>query len=119
LWWNLAHCQSNSVKAIAFLAGSPDKSGNWYLDSGATHHMCNDVNLLSNLKPQQTEVVGSVKESNAQCNSAGEAFIQCNELIKLKDVLFVPDLNRNLISIKKMDEAGLKAVFGEGDYFRR
>ena len=47
--------------------------------------------------------------SKADSNSIGDVLLGQNVI--LKDVLYAPNVNRNLISVSKMDNAGLRVVF--------
>ena len=75
-------------------------SGFWILDSGATDHMTGTSQLFSSYKP----VAGNFKVKIADgsyANVAGKGPIPLSSNLTLKDVLHVPTLSYNLLSISK------------------
>ena len=70
-------------------------------DSGATVHVTNsERNLFNKIKDRSTIVVGTGKETKALAQ--GDVIIHhpsSNQLIKLKDVLLVPEFKQNIMSI--------------------
>ena len=76
----------------------------WYLDSGATNHITTDIQRLS-LKGtyliSTTIIVGD--GTKVPIAAYGNAKLFCTTLpINLKDVLYVPRMKKNLISISKL-----------------
>ena len=111
---------SDSDALIAFHALSADSRCNWIVDSGATCHMCNNRKMFANFRsftrPQDVTLGnGHVLEGT------GEGIVQvklklpngktrrCN----LRNVLFVPKLAYNLLSVSKAAEAGRTTQFDE------
>ena len=82
----------------------------WVVDSGATRHISPDVNCFHNLQPAVVEVSygnGSVGRAEA----VGDMILSGvsgmhGSTLTIKDVLYVPDATDNLLSIKKITEAG-------------
>ncbi|CAN1240915.1 Retrovirus-related Pol polyprotein from transposon RE2 [Linum perenne] len=72
----------------------------WILDSGANAHMTSNASLLVNLKPQQQSRVRIADGSYAAVQGIGEAIISQN--LVLKQVLYVPNLSCNLLSISQL-----------------
>lgn len=93
----------------------------WYLDSGATDHMTNNIDIFNCLVKMQTPITIAVAKNdvtlsalrkgdvNGLLHSNGK-FIKC----RLENVLFVENLKCNLLSIRKMEEAGMKIIFDRG-----
>ncbi len=86
---------------------------NWIIDSGATCHMCNDEKLFSKLnslrRPQEVTLGdGHVLEATTEGTVPLQMLLpngstkRCN----LENVLFVPKLAYNLLSVSKASEAG-------------
>ena len=115
--------RSESFYAVAKVAtalsteGSSTESGQWLLDSGATHHMTNDLSILVNQQPlgklvhvangkaMAADAVGEVvlrEESDAGCE------------LRLVDVLYCPELPCNLLSLERVDAHGMTALIGSG-----
>lgn len=73
----------------------------WFLDSGATHHVCNNSKLIHNLKlldvPERL-TVGN--DSICQILGVGEVHLVTNSRknIVLTKVLYSPDMKKNLVT---------------------
>lgn len=106
-----------------FCAGEENfvKSSDWYLDSGATEHMAsehvslNNVQLLS--KPLKIIVAKSGQILIAK--ERGELNVQTlvngkKNSITVKEVLLVPGLQCNLLSIRKLDMNKFTVNFEDG-----
>jgi hypothetical protein len=83
-------------------SNGPDR--NWYLDSGATHHLTSDLENL-NLRAEPYMGSDQVKIGNGKglpIHHIGHTHISSPYLpFKLFDVLHVPQISKNLISIHK------------------
>ena len=85
----------------------------WFIDSSATRHMCSDKNNFTNMREstvthatvadQVSMVVWGQSEVNSKTSSG--------EFILLSNVLYVPDLAANLISVSYIDKKGGCVVF--------
>ncbi|KAJ1580947.1 hypothetical protein NDA15_001312 [Ustilago hordei] len=85
----------------------------WIIDSGATHHMVNDERMLltSTNKVGQISTAGDEK---LQVKAIGDASLRVGEAtIQLLDVLYVPKLNANLLSVQGLIENGARVIFDE------
>ena len=78
----------------------------WILDSGATCHMCNKKSLFSHLVPLQSSITIALGDGHSlQAIGHGNVTLKMKlplervETCTLHDVLFVPDLAYNLLSI--------------------
>ena len=92
----------------------------WIVDSGATCHMCNDDKLFVELRSlkQPLEVTlgdGCAVEATGQGTVVLEMASTSGKTsrCKLHEVLYVPDLSYNLLSVSKAAEAGKVVEFGE------
>ncbi|KAL4354348.1 hypothetical protein GQ457_06G012990 [Hibiscus cannabinus] len=78
----------------------------WYPDSGATHHLTKDA---SNLQPTTTfQGSGNVQVRNGHLlpiNSSGQSvFFTKSKQFQLKNLLFVPGITKNLLSVSKFTQ---------------
>lgn len=94
-------------------------AGAWYIDSGASSHMCSDRILFQNLSLNGE--FGAITIANGTSMSIlgkGDVNLKVGSdeslVAQLSDVLFSPELDNNLISVKKLTEKGL-AVFFENE----
>ena len=92
----------------------------WIADSGATAHICSNRSWFSDLKPlnppralavgddRTTDIIGTGTVNIV--SQVGDNQVQA----MIKDVLLVPELSTNLISIGKLDEKGFTSTFSDG-----
>jgi hypothetical protein len=89
-------------------------SDTWLIDSGASKHMTGYKYSLSKLvqkdSPQKVKLnddykypIKGVREASYRLDSG--------KPMKMKDVLYVPSLKKNLLSISTLDEKGFKVSF--------
>ena len=83
------------------------------IDSGATHHMFGDKSVFDkDLRPI---------ESTVSCANAGKmratdvGYVNLNNddgsVMRLQNALYVPKLNRNLLSVRGLNEDGYNVIF--------
>ena len=89
----------------------------WYVDFGATSHMCSNEIFFTNINRQHQAEVTLADEQKLKVVGIGEGFVQLDERenrnIFLTNVLFVSDLRGNLISMKKLANKGFEVHFKE------
>jgi hypothetical protein len=84
---------------------STETTDNWYADSGATRHMSCNQKLFSNLKKVTNSwIVKGIGEKRLYVKGVGDVFFKTHTGGEsftgiLKNVLYVPDLGVNLVSI--------------------
>ena len=83
-------------------------SSKWLIDSACTDHMVNDASLLHNAQPYASSCTVANNQS-AAITAKGEVRLtnHLGELVTLQDVLLVPNLQHNLISLGRADAAGM------------
>ncbi|UYV80793.1 K02A2.6-like [Cordylochernes scorpioides] len=86
----------------------------WILDSGATSHMSTDINLMDDLQDYSRKIT-LPDDRFIKSNGIGtvEIYKDDNHLLTLKEVLYVPELNNNLISVSKIAEDEKQIIFDE------
>lgn len=109
---------------MAFTAYSSTSSRDdlvWVLDSGANDHQINCAEYFydeSSLdSPLMIKIAKNGRSMKAVKRGSVNAVVKNGSKdikVTLKDVLFVPKLRRNLLSIKKMSQAGIEVRFVEG-----
>jgi transposase InsO family protein len=104
---------------ISALSGSVTPGEDtWLIDSGASKHMMGERNILSCIsekKFSQKVTLGDdyqypikgVGESNHKLNSGNS--------LKMKDVLYVSGLKKNLLSISALEKKGFRVAFIDGE----
>jgi hypothetical protein len=92
----------------------------WWIDSGATIHVANSLQGLCSTRTTQISE-RHVKVANgvqADVEAVGDVSLELVNgfILSLRDVLFVPSLQRNLISVSCLDNDGFDCHFGDGKY---
>lgn len=80
----------------------------WIVDSGTTSHMINNKKYLKNLRQIESSV--GVAKANESMVSEGTGILESENCI-LKNVMYIPDLSANLISVPAITEHGGKVIF--------
>jgi hypothetical protein len=85
------------------VGGTSESSEGWLVDSGATHHMCHTKSQLRKLrKSSKIRHVVLGNSTRSVVDSVGTADLQLGgskPCITLNEVLFVPNLRSNLLSV--------------------
>ena len=85
-------------------------SRTWYLDSGCSNHMTGHRNWLVNFDDSKRSVIRLADNRTIAAQGMGDVLISkkdgSNAL--LSDVLFVPGIKSNLVSIGQLVEKGFK-----------
>jgi hypothetical protein len=91
----------------------------WVVDSGASSHMTGDKSVLSGLYKLATPLAVTVANGTVlMCDMVGTvslSFADGGHVVSLQHVLYVPGLNRNLLSVAAAVEgAGVTVTFTSG-----
>lgn len=96
------------LEEYSFLARQkPNFSNGWLIDSGASSHMCANVDLFYTLDNTVKQEVSLADGRTTSCAGMGSCRIVLRfpdgslNRITLAEVLYVPELKSNLISVKK------------------
>ena len=88
----------------------------WYLDTGATNHMTSCRDFFSDLDTSTTRFVKFGDNSRIQIK--GKGAIEVNQTngstLQICNVLFIPKLEANILSLGRLDEEGYRMIMGEG-----
>lgn len=96
-------------KKVSFLLGASSVgSSSWIIDSGSTSHMVNNDSLLTNKEKVNSEITLAKKGKTMRADSVGQVVLNnCT----LSDVLYVPDLMKNLLSVSAITSKGREVIF--------
>lgn len=84
----------------------------WYIDSGASSHMTPHGQMLSNIQPTNVTEIISANSAKLQVKGAGEMTLITNDQeIVVNDVLHVPGLSANLLSVHHIASKGNSVLF--------
>lgn len=119
---NEGKCQTNNLMVgEEYIAGSKtdrvltvcmtvqDHHDGWFLDSGATAHICQKAKYFSEYKPARANQKVSLGD-NRQLQVKGVGSVRFNlprgQSFELKDVLHVPEISKNLVSVSQLVKDG-------------
>ena len=92
----------------------------WYLDSGASFHMTRDKELFSDLEEKDLQMHIEMGD-DGWYSAIGIGTItferESGNPFLLKDVMHVPGLKKNLVSVAMLEDKGYDVVFSEGKSF--
>lgn len=94
-----------------------NKTAEWLLDSGASHHLFGNRELIARLELAYLPITvanGAVIEATAKGSCVVTTSV--NRIVKpmlLMNVYFAEGLQRNLVSVKQLRKAGLTVIFGD------
>ena len=105
---------------VCFRASRSTFVNAWCIDSGATSHMCSDKDFFVKLTERRDQIVmaNGMKLPTA---GIGEGYVSClsdsgeSRTVKITDVLYVPELKGNLLSVRKLTEKGFEVRFQCGE----
>ena len=103
------------LTAIIFevnLVGSNPKE--WWIDTGATRHVCYDKKMFSTFEPIEAgEKVFMGNSSTSEINGQGKVVlsITSGKELTLTNVLYVPEIRKNLVSGSLLNGHGFRLVF--------
>ena len=103
------------VTTTAGSANSQEKS--WYLDSGCSNHMTCHREWLINFDTEKKSKVRFADDSTLKVEGAGDVVILRKDGSKamIANVLFVPEMKCNLLSIGQLVQKGFTVVMGNYD----
>ncbi|CAM8904976.1 unnamed protein product [Rhodiola kirilowii] len=102
------------VAVISQLNLADSNPKEWWLDTGATHHICSDKNAFSELKLSENgEKVYMGNSATSEVKGKGSVILKMTsgKELKLTNVSYVPDIRKNLVSGALLDAHGFKIVF--------
>lgn len=108
----------NHSSFTCFVAGGSSTENDWFVDSGASTHMTHNKNNLVNFRLAEK---GDVKIANNERLSAGGvgdlelSVVRDDRAVNthVKNVLYVPNLCANLLSVSQMVRQGLNVNFSK------
>lgn len=115
--------QEETARSVCFTAvENKHVDQKWVIDSGASRHMTSDRRFFTSIH-RQRDVVHLADGKELEAFGTGDCCIigvgddgQTTE-VRLKDVLYVPSLKNNFISVNLITKAGAWVEFGPTQCF--
>ncbi|XP_014511675.1 uncharacterized protein LOC106770373 [Vigna radiata var. radiata] len=87
---------------------------NWYLDSGCSNHMTCNKEWLVNFNQTKKSKVKFADDSTLKVEGSGDVVInrRNGSQVVISNVLYVPDMKCNLLSIGQLVEKGFTVIMG-------
>jgi len=107
---------NDAMTAIACNAEAK-ASDMWYLDSGATKHMSNSKEKFNSLHEDAITKVFTAADQYLESSGKGSIKLSTrinkndSNLVELKDVIYVPKLRSNLLSVSAITDKGYVVMF--------
>lgn len=112
------HSNTNVINHINMIG---DNELLFYIDSGCTDHLVNDKKYFSELLMLKNPIKIAVAKSNNYMEAIGVGEIKAISFVDgkevkctIKNVLFVPNLRKNLLSVKRLEMSDVTVVFENG-----
>lgn len=88
----------------------------WCVDSGATSHLCYDKQLFTKIDVSKRGKLNLASNQSTEITAKGNVSFAAEldgkvKNVNLTEVLFVPDLRTNLLSVSKMTDKGCEVLF--------
>lgn len=110
--------EDDQNKAFTFMVRNRRQaSKSWIVDSGATSHLANDHKSFQRLDSSARPEITGADGNSIRTAGIGDCVIQCLDSkgkevkITLTEVIYAPDVEGNLLSITKLTEKGVRAMF--------
>jgi hypothetical protein len=90
----------------------------WLIDSGASKHMIGQKDIISSLiEKDLPQKVSLGDDYQYPIKGMGESTYKLDSgtPMRMKDVLYVPGLTKNLLSISTLDKKGFRVAFIDGE----
>ncbi|KAK0606530.1 hypothetical protein LWI29_000218 [Acer saccharum] len=94
-----------------------ESENHWWMDSGATRHVCKDKNSFFVFKDKALGEHRLYMGNNTYVDVLGEGdckIISKTSTIILKNVLYAPSIRRNLVSVSVLEKKGFEIRFKSG-----
>ena len=82
----------------------------WVVDSGATKHICANKDMYTSFEEGEDRIYLAAQSQTAKVLGKGKVVLKLTsgKTLALNDVLYVPDIRANLISVSLLGKARLK-----------
>ena len=107
-----------SASIVAAMTASGLTEQDWCLDSGATSHMCHNIQEFIEIAPVENQTVRLAVDKVTDVKGKGTVRLAVSttkgkKSVRLENALYVPKLKTNLLSVSKATTSGRCVFFNE------
>ncbi|WKA01333.1 hypothetical protein VitviT2T_019618 [Vitis vinifera] len=109
---NVSDIDLTAVVSEVNLVGSNPKE--WWIDTGATHHVCSDKKMFSTFEPiENGEKVFMGNSATSEIKGQSKVILKMTsgKELTLTNVLYVSEIRKNLVSGSLLNNHGFRLVF--------
>jgi hypothetical protein len=101
------------INILALSGMVPTNDNTWLIDSGASKHMTDFTDHVTNFveKEKHLHVLGDDARYNVKGVGTSTFQLDSDMQLQLREVLYVPGMKRNLVSISALEDKGYKVTF--------
>ena len=117
IWWQWLYTFSRRHWGCSILnVDSPIES--WIFYSGASFHLSPNKELFQNFNSGSFEEMYLANNKDLKIEGKGDVYLKtpAENQWTLKDIRYIPSLNKNLISISQSDSTGYATKFGKSSW---
>lgn len=104
----------STLTAVFLSKDAGHDSSEWYIDSGCSQHMTPFENLLTQSEPTAVREICAANNGKMSVSGLGKVSWSIDDReIDVNDVLCVPELTVNLLSVAQMVKSGNKVIFDQ------
>ena len=109
----------NKFVAVISKVNILEDANDWWIDSGAARHVCNDTSFFNTYEPVDDGTVlymGNSSTATIKCKGTMDLEFTSGKIVSLTNVCHVREVRKNLVSRSLLNKHGFKLVF-ESDKF--
>jgi hypothetical protein len=102
---------------VSHLSESTIREGAWFLDSGATKHMTRTREVFESLTKWDFDLHVRIGDQSQHAMKGVRIVpfrMESGGVLRVQDVLWVPKLRCNMLSVSSIEQIGFKVVFRKG-----
>ncbi|XP_071913959.1 uncharacterized protein [Coffea arabica] len=98
------------VSEVNMIRSNPKE---WWIDTGATRHVCTNKDLFTTFEKVEGEKMFMGNSASSAIEGQGKVLLKMTsgKTLTLNDVLYVPEIRKNLVSGSLLNKHGFRMVF--------
>ncbi|KAK2442716.1 putative mitochondrial protein [Trifolium repens] len=113
-----AHLAEETFAAMITEINMVGGNDGWWIDTGATRHVCYDRAMFKTYTPAENKKVQMGNAHTSEVAGIGDIELKftSGKILILKEVMHVPDMTKNLVSGSLLNKAGFSQTIGADLY---